>query len=98
MVQMNLYTEKKQTHGQGEQTCGFQGWGVGWTGGLELVDANYCIWSGQAMKSCCIKLGTISNHLRWSVIEDNVRKRMCIYDWLTLLYSRIWPNIVNQLQ
>ena len=44
---MNLPTEKKQTHGHGEQTCGCQGrggsgmdWKFGW------VDANYCIWSG----------------------------------------------------
>ena len=45
---MNLYTEKKQTHRLGEQTCGCRGeWeGVGWTGSLWLVDANYCIWSG----------------------------------------------------
>ena len=27
MAQINLSTEKKQTHGQGEQTCGCQGWG-----------------------------------------------------------------------
>ena len=41
---MNLSTEKKQTHGlvvaKGEEE------GVGWTGGLGLVDANYCTWSG----------------------------------------------------
>ena len=43
---MNLSTEKKQTHGLGEQTCSFQerGEGVGWTGSLRLVDAN--IWNG----------------------------------------------------
>ena len=27
MAQMNLSTEKKQTHGLGEQTCGCQGGG-----------------------------------------------------------------------
>ena len=45
---MNLSTEKKQTRGHGEQTCGCQegGGGVGWTGSLGLLDANYCIWSG----------------------------------------------------
>ena len=45
---MNLSTEKKQTHGHGEQTCGFkgEGEGVGWTGSLGLVDAKYCIWNG----------------------------------------------------
>jgi len=29
MAQMNLSTEKKQTHGHGEQTCGYQGGGLG---------------------------------------------------------------------
>ena len=43
---MNLSTEKKQTHGLGEQTCGCPGEGVGWTGNFGLVDANYCTWSG----------------------------------------------------
>ena len=48
MAQMNLSTENKQTQGLGEQTSGFQGGaeGVRWTGGLGLVDTNYCIWSG----------------------------------------------------
>ena len=47
MAQMNLSTEKKQTHGHWEQTCGWQGKeeGVGWTGSLGLVDANYSIWN-----------------------------------------------------
>ena len=47
MTQINLSTEKKQTHGRGEQKCGCQdrGEGVGWTGNLGLVDENYCIWS-----------------------------------------------------
>lgn len=35
----------KQTHGLGEQTCGCKGEevGLGWTGNLGLVDANYYI-------------------------------------------------------
>ena len=36
---MNLSTEKKQTHGHGEQTCGCQGGG---SGSLVFADANYC--------------------------------------------------------
>jgi len=42
------------------------------------------------MRSCSIALGTISGHLCWSMMEDNVRKRMyiCMCDWVTLLYSR----------
>ena len=33
--------------------------GVGWIGNLGLVDENACIWSGWAMKSCCIAQGTV---------------------------------------
>ena len=38
----------KETHVFGEQTCRClgEGEGVGWTGCLGLIDANYCIWSG----------------------------------------------------
>ena len=43
---MNLSKEKKQANGLGEQTYGCQD-GVGWIGGLGLVDPNYCIWSGE---------------------------------------------------
>ena len=41
MAQMNLSTEKKQTHGHGEQICVCQGGGkgVGWTSSLGLIDA-----------------------------------------------------------
>ena len=37
--------------------------GVGWTGFLGLIDANYCIWNGLVMSSCCVALGTMSSHL-----------------------------------
>ena len=40
-----------------------EGEGVGWTGSLGLVDANYCFWGGKAMISCCIAQGNISRHL-----------------------------------
>ena len=68
MEQMNLSTEKKQTYGLGEQTCGCQwgrGKGVGkeWDGNVGLVDANYCIWSGYTMRSFCVAQETISSHL-----------------------------------
>ena len=45
MAQISLSIEQKQTHGQREQICGCQGEGegVGWTGSLGLVDANYYI-------------------------------------------------------
>ena len=66
---MNLSTEKKLmdlenrpvvAEGKGGEG---EGEGVGWTGNLGLIDANYCLWNGSAMKSCCIALGTRFNHL-----------------------------------
>ena len=48
MAQVNLSTEKKQTHGRAEQTCGCQvgggGSGINWEFGVN--NANYCIWDG----------------------------------------------------
>ena len=35
MTQMNLTTEKKQTHGYGEQTCSCQGGGGGGESGMD---------------------------------------------------------------
>ena len=45
MAQMNLSTDQKQAHRHGGKTWGCQGrgGGVGWTGSLGLVDANYSI-------------------------------------------------------
>ena len=37
--------------------------GVGWIGSLGLIDADYCLWNGLAMRSCCVALGTMSSHL-----------------------------------
>ena len=50
-------------------------------------------------KCCCIAQGTIPDHLWWNLMEDNVKKRMCIYmfNWVTLLYSKNWQNIVSQV-
>ena len=61
---MNLSTEKKimdlenrlvVAEGEGERE------GVGWIGSLGLMDANYCLWNGVAMRSCCVALGTRSD-------------------------------------
>ena len=50
------------------------------------------------MRSYCTAQGTRSNLLGQTMMGDNVRKGMCIYnDWVTLPYSRKWHNIVNQL-
>ena len=44
--------------------------------------------------------GTISDLLGYNMMEDNIRKRMynVNINWVTLLYSRNWHDIVNQLQ
>ena len=63
MAQMNLSTEKKQTHGHGGHTCGCQEGRGGRDVSLGLADANYCLWNREAMTSCCMYLITISNHL-----------------------------------
>ena len=34
------------------------------------------------MRSCCIAQGTMSNHLQWNMMEDNVKKRMYVNIWL----------------
>ena len=67
-----------------------KGEGEGWTGDPGLIDANYCLWNGQATRSCCIALGTITCCFWWSMMKANMRKRMCICicNWVTLLYSR----------
>lgn len=40
----------------------------------------------------------MSSLLGWTMMEDDIRKRMQIYyDWVTLLYSRNWYNTINQL-
>ena len=45
MTQMNLSTEKKQTHGPGEETCGSQGGGGG--NGMDWeFGVSRCIWNG----------------------------------------------------
>ena len=64
MAQMNLSTEKKQTHVENRLVVAKrEGERVGWTGNLGLVDANYCLWNGLAMRSCCVAVGTKSIHL-----------------------------------
>ena len=64
MARMNLSTEKKimdletrlvVAKGMGE--------GVGWMGCLGLIDADYCLWNGLAMRSCCVTLETMYGHL-----------------------------------
>ena len=64
MAQMKLSTEKKIM--DVENICVVakrEGKGLGWTGNLGLIDANYYLWDGLAMRSWCVTPGTMSSHL-----------------------------------
>jgi len=68
MAQMNLSTEKKIMDLENRLVVAKGvGHGVRWLGSLGLIDADYCLWNGLAMRSCCVALGTMSSHL-WSMI------------------------------
>ena len=56
---MNLSTEKKIMDLEKRLVIA-KGEGRGnVTGSLVLVDADYCLWNGQTMQSCCVALGTV---------------------------------------
>jgi len=58
MAQVNLSTEKKIVDLENRLVGSKrEGEGVG------LIDANYFLWNGLAMRSCCVALGTLSSHL-----------------------------------
>ena len=40
-----------------------EGEGAGCIENLGFTDADYCLWNGLAMRSCCVALGTMSSHL-----------------------------------
>ena len=47
MAQMNLPTGKKFMDMKNRLVVvKVKGEGVGWSGNLELIDANYCLWNG----------------------------------------------------
>ena len=65
MAQINLSTEKKQTHGHGEQTCGCQGGGRGsgmdWEFGVRKCKLLCLEWMNNEI--LLYSTGTISSHL-----------------------------------
>ena len=79
----NEPSHRKENHGLREQTCGCQGGGVGvgWIESLGLIDANYCLWNGLEMRSCCVALGTMSSHLWQSMIMWENRMYTCMCNW-----------------
>ena len=58
---MKLSTEKNITDLENRRVVA-EGEGVGLIGNLRLIDADYCLWSGLAMRSCCVALETMSGH------------------------------------
>ena len=64
MSQMNLPTEKKMMDMENRLVVAKrEGEGVGRPENLGLIDANYCLWNGLAMRSYCVALRTMSSHL-----------------------------------
>ena len=61
---MNLSTEKKLMDLENTLVVAKgEGEGAGRTGNLGLIDADYCLWNGLTIRSCCVELGTMSSHL-----------------------------------
>ena len=61
---MKLSTEKKIMDLENRlDVANGEGEGMGWIGSSELIDADYCVWNGLAMRSCCVALGTMSSYL-----------------------------------
>ena len=89
MAQMRLSTEKEIMDlenrfvvAKGERE------GVGGIGSLGLMDANYCLWNREAMRSCCVALRTMSRYLQHSTIMGGKKMYTCMCKWVTMLYSR----------
>ena len=56
-------------------------------------------WNGWPVGACCIAQGTLPNILWQPIWEKNLKGNgyVYMYDWIPLLYSRNYHNIVNQL-
>ena len=64
MAQRNLSTENKIMDLENRPVVAKEeGEGIGWIGSLGLIDTDYWLWNGLAMRSCCVVLGTMSSHL-----------------------------------
>ena len=60
---MNFSTEKKLMDLENRLVIATgEGEGVGGMGSLGLIDADYCLWNGLVVRSCCVALGTRSGH------------------------------------
>ena len=73
---MDLFTEKKQTHGHGEQIRGCHGGGNDIHGEFRI---SRCKLFHLERISNEVLLYCTGNYIQSLVMEDNVRKRMYIY-------------------
>jgi len=97
---MNLFAEQKQTRRVWKHMVTKEdGGGGGIDRGLGLAYAHWGLWNNWPMGTCCRAQRTLPNILWSSVWEKNVKENGCVYmyNWITLLYSRNYHNIVNQL-
>ena len=85
---MNISTEKKimdlekrPVAAQGERE------GEGGIGSLGLPDANYCSWNGFTMRSCCVKLRTMSRYLHGNPTTGGKMMYTCMCKLVAMLYS-----------
>ena len=88
MTQMNLSTQKKIMDLENRLVVAKEEGVVGWIGSLGLIDVDYCLWNGLAMRSCYVALGTMPIPLWWSMIMWENRMCTCMCNWVTMLYSR----------
>ena len=87
---MNISTEKKLMALENRIVVA-KGEGVGWTGSMGLIDAKLLHLEWISNEILLYSRATISSHLRWSMMENDMRRRRmsrCICDWVILLYSQ----------
>ena len=73
------------------------GGGMEW--GLRSADTHWGLWNDWSTGTCCIAQGTLPNILWQSMWEKNLKNNGCVfmYNWITLLYSRNYRKLINQL-
>ena len=91
MAQVNLSTTQKQTHRQRTDLWlpGGEGRGTSWGVGVSRCKLFHLEWISDE-----VLLYTTGNSIQSLSIN---RECLCMYDRVTLLYSRHWHNSVNQL-
>ena len=94
MAQMNLSTEKKLMDMETDLCLLKGGSGMGWDFGVNGCKLLHLEWIINEML-----LYSTGNYIYSLEMEHDGRlceKKVYIYDWVTLLYSRNWQNIVNE--